>query len=83
MPKGCSEVRHHHKHSEQFFYVLSGVATIEVNGVMHKLTEQQGVHVPAGIAHQLSNQHQADLDFVVTSTPPSHGDRFQTTIEST
>ena len=75
VPHGCAEVRHHHEHAEQFFFVLSGTATIEVDGKVHQLESQQGIHVAAGVSHQLSNQHQEDLVFVVTSTPPSHGDR--------
>ena len=77
VPPGCSEKRHFHHKAEQFFYVLSGTASIEVNGEIHQLNPNQGLHVPAGIPHQLSNQQQQDLVFIVTSTPPSHGDRVE------
>ena len=77
VPSGASEVRHFHNQAEQFFFVLSGLATIEVDGVVHQLKPQQGIHVAAGVPHQLSNQQQEDLVFVVTSTPPSHGDRVE------
>lgn len=75
VPYGCSEVRHYHERSEQFFYVLSGIATIEVDGDTFQLAVGTGIHVPAGTPHQLSNQHADNLMFLVTSTPPSHGDR--------
>ena len=78
VPSGCSEVRHLHKFSEQFFYVLSGVATLEVDGEEHTLKENQGMHVPPNTVHQLSNNASRDLIFIVTSTPPSHGDRVVT-----
>lgn len=77
VPSGCSEVRHRHEKSEQFFYVLSGVATLEVLGVSHTLMPNQGLHVPAGVPHQLRNESSEDLIFIVTSTPPSHGDRIE------
>lgn len=77
VPSGSSEVRHFHERSEQFFFVLDGMATLEVNGVFHKLEPQQGLHVPAGIPHQLKNEHTTNLSFIVTSTPPSHGDRVE------
>ncbi len=77
VPSNCYEVRHLHQKSEQFFYVLSGVATLEVDGVVHMLTEGQGLHVPANVPHQLKNDSSSDLVFVVTSTPPSHGDRVE------
>ena len=77
VPPGCSEVRHFHEKSEQFFFVLAGVASLEVNGVMNRLEPQQGFHVPAGTPHQLKNEHTENLLFIVTSTPPSHGDRVE------
>ena len=77
VPGGCSEIRHRHEKSEQFFYVLSGVATLEVAGVSHTLMPNQGLHVPAGEPHQLKNENSEDLIFIVTSTPPSHGDRIE------
>ena len=75
VPYGCAETRHYHQRSEQFFYVLSGIATLEVNGDTSQLAVGTGIHVPAGIPHQLSNQQTEDLVFLVVSTPPSHGDR--------
>ena len=75
MPSDSSEVRHFHKKSEQFFYVLSGVATLEVVGSVYLVRPSEGVHVPAGVPHTVSNQHEATLEFLVISTPPSHGDR--------
>lgn len=75
VPSGASEVRHYHEQSEQFFYVLSGVATFGIDGVEYSLTANQGIHVPAGVPHQLKNDSAEDLAFIVTSTPPSHGDR--------
>lgn len=77
VPPGCSEVRHLHTKSEQFFFVLSGCATLEVNGDVFELRDNQGLHVPSNTPHQLSNRGQTDLHFVVTSTPPSHGDRVE------
>ncbi|TMP39839.1 cupin domain-containing protein [Pseudoalteromonas rubra] len=77
VPPGGAERRHYHSRAEQFFFVLSGVATLEVDGAVHTLQSHQGLYVPAGIAHQLSNTHHEDLIFIVTSTPPSHGDRVE------
>ncbi len=77
VPMGCSEKRHYHSTAQQFFYVLSGIATLELEGVNHQLTPYTGIHVPAEKAHQLSNQEKEDLIFIVTSTPPSHGDRIE------
>ena len=75
VPPGGSEVRHFHRSSEQFFFVLSGVATMEADGEVFRLEAHQGIHIPKGVPHQLRNEEECDLNFTVTSTPPSHGDR--------
>jgi len=77
VPSGCTEARHFHTKTEQFFFILSGTATIELAGELFTLTANQGIHIPVGSVHQLSNQHEVDLTFTVTSTPPSHGDRVE------
>jgi mannose-6-phosphate isomerase-like protein (cupin superfamily) len=75
VPSGSSEVRHIHNRAEQFFYVLNGTASLEVAGTTYLLNANEGFHVPAGVPHTLSNQHEQALEFIVVSTPPSHGDR--------
>ena len=77
VPSGCGEVRHYHKLAEQFFFIISGVATMVLEQQTFTLQANDGIHIPAGKVHQLSNQHQTDLIFTVTSTPPSHGDRVE------
>lgn len=75
VPPGCEEVAHFHNKAEQFFYVLSGIATMQVDGEAHLLHPSQGLHIAAGTPHQLRNLHDENLSFMVISTPPSHGDR--------
>ncbi len=77
VPAGCAESRHFHVKAEQFFFILSGIATMELEGETFRLSPNEGIHIPAGSRHQLSNQHDLDLVFTVTSTPPSHGDRIE------
>lgn len=75
VPAGRAEARHFHNRAEQFFYILAGIATLEVEGAVHTVNVGEGVHVAAGVAHTLSNTQTDDLVFLVISTPPSHGDR--------
>ncbi len=75
VPFGSSEVRHFHNKAEQFFFVLSGIATLEVESDIYQLQRFQGFQVKAGLAHTLTNQNKEDLELLVISTPPSHGDR--------
>ena len=75
MPTGASERRHLHQRANQFFYVLAGELTLEVEGETHTLSCAQGLAIPMRVAHQAFNRGVSDVRFVVTSQPPSHGDR--------
>ena len=77
VPAGGCETRHRHAAARQFFYVLSGEATLEVEGVVHRLARGEGLHVPPGAAHQLRNESTDALRFLVVSSPDSHGDRSE------
>src|SRR5215212_3805708 len=76
MPPGTREARHRHAHARQFFYVLAGTLTMEVEGIRHRLSARSGIELPPGAAHQALNESDADVEFLVVSTPPSHGDRI-------
>jgi mannose-6-phosphate isomerase-like protein (cupin superfamily) len=75
MPAGTVEVRHFHHHAQQFFYVLAGEATMEVDGCRIVLTTGEGLWIPAGTSHQMRNDSGDEVHFLVISQPPSHGDR--------
>lgn len=75
MPPGTSEVRHFHQRSWQFFFVLSGTATLEIAGERKVIQKHEGVEVPYSVPHQMLNESEQDLEFLVISQPPSHGDR--------
>lgn len=76
MPPGTSEVRHRHAVARQFFFVLSGELELELAGVRHRLPAGTGLEVPPDAPHQASNRGGADVEFLVISQPPSHGDRL-------
>jgi len=75
MPPGTSEARHFHTSARQFFYVLSGPAVLEVEGVEFTLLAGDGLEVAPCARHQLFNRSEAPLEFIVVSQPHSHGDR--------
>lgn len=78
MPPGATEVRHYHRAAWQFFFVLAGTATLEVDGEHHALHPHEGLEVPPGAPHQMRNESAEDVNFLVFSQPPSHGDRVVT-----
>jgi mannose-6-phosphate isomerase-like protein (cupin superfamily) len=77
MPPGTAEIKHYHQRARQFFFILSGEATLELDGETRVLREREGIEVPPGAPHQMRNQSNVDLLFTVTSTPKSHGDRVE------
>jgi mannose-6-phosphate isomerase-like protein (cupin superfamily) len=79
MPPGASETPHHHIHARQFFYVLSGELTLIVNQQAHTLNPYEGLEIAPGEIHQAVNHNSSPVRFLVTSHPPSHGDRFDHT----
>lgn len=76
MPPGTSEARHHHVHARQFFFVLEGELTMEIEHHEFTLRAGEGIEIAPGQSHQAINRSQAPLRIVVTSQPPSHGDRI-------
>ena len=76
VPPGAAEQPHYHQHSHQFFFVLSGQATLEVNEQTLIIGPQQGLSVAPQQEHRLSNNSDQDLIFIVVSAPKSHGDRI-------
>jgi len=69
VPAGKSEARQRHAAARQFFYVLHGEATLEIDGRVHALSAREGMHVPHGVAHQLRNAGNTDVRFLVVSSP--------------
>lgn len=76
MPPGTAECRHFHRHARQFFFVLSGAVTIEIDGAWEVLQAHEGAEIPPGVAHQVFNRSELAAEFIVVSQPASHGDRI-------
>jgi mannose-6-phosphate isomerase-like protein (cupin superfamily) len=75
IPPGGSELRHHHEASNQFFYVLAGTLSFEVSGQEFDLEPRQAVQIGPSVPHRVFNRSSGNAEFLVISSPPSHGDR--------
>lgn len=75
MPPGTAERRHHHARAAQLFYVLAGEASFEVAGATRRIGARTAIHIVPGTPHCVANEGDCDLEFLVVSVPPSHGDR--------
>jgi len=75
MPPATSESRHHHLYARQFFFVLEGELTMEIEGQVFTLRQAEGIEIAPGEAHQAMNRSGRAVRFLVTSHPQSHRDR--------
>jgi mannose-6-phosphate isomerase-like protein (cupin superfamily) len=75
MPPGTSEARHAHVHSHQFFFVLEGELTLEVEHRDFVLQTGEGLEISPGQQHQALNRSPGRVRMLVISQPASHGDR--------
>lgn len=75
MPPGTSEQLHLHHKAQQVFFILSGTATFELDGVEVQLKPMESLHVPEGTRHFIANKGEGALVFLVISEPKAHGDR--------
>ncbi|WP_456440437.1 cupin domain-containing protein [Psychroserpens sp.] len=76
MPIETQEVKHKHSKSQQFFYILQGQATFIIGDKKYKVDKNQGMHINPNIIHQIKNQTNENLEFLVISQPHSHGDKI-------
>ncbi|MGI9540349.1 MAG: cupin domain-containing protein [Miltoncostaeaceae bacterium] len=77
LPAGAATTRHHHRVSEEFYYVLDGAGTMELDGDRRRLGPGDAVIIPAGAWHQIQADDDAELRFLCCCAPPySHEDTF-------
>lgn len=76
MPPGTSEKLHYHELTLQFFYILSGRATFEIDNVTIVIMPNEGIRIDPGSRHRIINAGSAGLEFLVISQPDSHTDRI-------
>jgi len=73
-PKTC-EVRHFHREARQFFYVLSGHLSMEIDGTLVILGANDGLEVAPKTRHQARNESAEPVEFLVVSTPTTTNDK--------
>ncbi|EIW9476977.1 cupin domain-containing protein [Klebsiella aerogenes] len=75
MPPRTQEKRHFHSVSRQFFFVLEGVLTMELEGRDNQIGPRQGIEIPPSLKHQARNDGQSSVEFIVISHPTTRGNR--------
>ncbi len=75
MPPYTSEKRHYHSHAQQFFRVLKGKASFEIENQTIALESGEGILIPPNTKHRIRNSQSENLEFLVISQPTTRGDR--------
>ena len=75
MPPGTSERLHLHEKAEQFFFILHGRATFLIEGREHTVNPEEGIVIPPGARHLITNRSGEELEFLLVSQPTSAADR--------
>ena len=76
MPLQAVETLHYHEKAQQFFFILKGIATFEVEGELFTVKANEGFYIDPGIKHRIANNSNEDLEFILSSQPSTKTDRF-------
>jgi mannose-6-phosphate isomerase-like protein (cupin superfamily) len=75
LPAGASTERHYHKKSEEFYFLLEGDATMEIDGEKHSVVPGDAILIPPGAWHQITAT--SAVRFLCCCAPPySHDDTY-------
>jgi len=75
LPVGSSTDRHHHKLSEEFYYILEGRGRMEIDGESREVGVGDAILIPAGAWHQITAVE--ELRFLCCCAPPyAHEDTY-------
>lgn len=76
IPAHTSEQLHYHERVQQFFFILKGIATFEIEDETMEIKANEGLHIEAGKKHRIINNSEDDLEFILSSQPTTKGDRI-------
>ena len=75
VPVGQPTERHYHKLSEEFYFILEGRGTMEIDGEILPVTPGDAILIPPGAWHQITAAQ--TLRFLCCCAPPyAHEDVF-------
>ena len=75
VPAGTSTLLHHHRASEEFYFILEGTGTMEIDGTRQEVGAGDAILIPCGSRHRITAT--SDLCFLCCCAPPySHEDTF-------
>ena len=69
IPPGGTAEPHFHKKTEESYLILSGLATIQIQGELLSLTAGEAVLIEPGDIHQIKNNGEENLVFIAVCVP--------------
>ena len=77
VPAGGATQRHYHRLSEEFYFLLEGRGTMEIDGETRKVGPGDAILIPAGAWHQITADTGETLRFLCCCAPPyAHEDTY-------
>ena len=70
IPAGKASRPHHHRISEESYYILNGQARMVIDGKEFSLSPGEACLISAGQVHQIFNDGPDDLEFLAICIPP-------------
>ena len=71
---GASIGYHQHEKEEDIYYILNGIATVNINGETRPVYPGEAAYLAAGGSHSIANDGQVPLEFIsviLTHEPPA------------
>jgi mannose-6-phosphate isomerase-like protein (cupin superfamily) len=77
VPEGTATERHYHKKSEEFYFILEGTGTMEIDNESSDVKTGDAILIPTGAWHQITADADSTLKFLCCCAPPySHEDTY-------
>jgi mannose-6-phosphate isomerase-like protein (cupin superfamily) len=75
LPAAHATQRHYHRVAEEFYFILAGTGTLEIDGETRTVRPGDAALIPPGAWHQITAAE--DLRFLCCCAPPyAHEDTF-------
>jgi mannose-6-phosphate isomerase-like protein (cupin superfamily) len=82
MPAHTFELSHVHEVTHQLYFVLEGHATVVSEADRFSLAAGDAIEIPPGVPHQMRNDADLDLEFLVVSSQRPREDRFDLDLDA-
>ena len=79
LPPATATQRHYHRLSEEFYFILEGQATMEIDGETRTVGPGDAILIPPGAWHQITTTPDSPVRLLCCCAPPyAHDDTYFT-----